>query len=129
MFDNSAYYGLKNPGFTTDIGYGMIDMMYPATGVNTVSGTIDPEFADAARLLNNGQPANDTYQNQQSEETNHNNKKSLIIKSLIGLAVIGAGAFGFYKFKTPIMNGLSKIAAPVKNFVTNMINKFKKPSP
>ena len=82
MFDNSAYYGLSNPAFTKDIGYGMIDMMYPSAGIDPVSGTVDIQPADVPPLVNNGQPNSDTFQSEGKS------KKGKIVRNvLIGFGV------------------------------------------
>jgi len=124
MFDNSAYYGLSNPAFTKDIGYGMIDMMYPSAGIDPVSGTVDIQPADVPPLVNNGQPNSDTFQSEGKSK-----KGKTVRNVLIGLGVAALAALGFYKFKTPIMNAAGKVTTPVKNFFTSLMNKFKKPSP
>ncbi len=134
MLDNSAYYGLQNPAFTKDIGYSMIDSMYPAAGINTLTGTIDLEPNQAANLLNKGQPANDTYTaNPENKVLKRNKEDNIVKKVFIALGLLAVGALAFFKCKAPVKNAISSIKNSANglwnkasNLASKVINKFKK---
>ncbi len=90
--DESIKYNLRNPAFTDDIGYSMINRMYP-TSINPMSGTIDNQLGDVK--LNNGQPEQDSYQ-----KTKRDSDKEIFKKLLIGGAAVVLAIFGFKKGKS-----------------------------
>ena len=134
MFDNSAYYGLQNPGFTKDIGRGFIDKMYP-TIIDPISGTLDYVLCDGASMINNGQPLTDVYRlhGENSRELKRDKQGNFIKKLFIGGAIIGLSALLLRKFKnvipTNLKTGASKAWNNVKAQVGKIFNKFKKTSP
>ena len=92
--DESIKYNLRNPAFTDDIGYSMINRMYPSS-VNPMSGTIDNQLGDVK--LNNGQPEQDSFQ-----KTKRDSDKEIFKKLLLGGAAVILAIFGFKKGKSLI---------------------------
>lgn len=126
MLDNSVYYGLQNPAFTKDIGYGMIDAMYPCTAdIDPVSGTVETLPVDAAAGINNGQPASDVFQ---SGNKNNPTKKHTL-RNILLLSGAAIAALAGFKFRKPIMAAAGKVVTPIKNFFNNLVHKSKTPSP
>ena len=109
--DQSIQYNLRNPAFLDDIGYSMIDKQFPV---------IDPNILGANPInspnvkINNGQPAQDEFNNSDKKSKS----KGIFKKAIIIGAIIGLGILGIKKGKS--------ILKSCKNFITKAIQKFKK---
>lgn len=120
MLNNSVYYGLNNPAFTNDVAGAMLEMMYPYS-LDKVSGTVDMMPIEAAQLMNIGQPAQDKYQtNPDNKELKRDKQEKVLKNILIGAAVLGISALGYFKFKAPVLKVINKVTTGTKNLYTNV---------
>ena len=131
--DESIKYNLRNPAFTDDIGYSMINRMYPGT-VNPITGTADSQIGNVN--LNSGQPQQDTYEKTQKSKDNDKIKKLLVGVGGVVLAILGfkKGKLIVNFVKGLFKNGIKLPSAKnilnnVKNFGTNIIDKVKNIGP
>lgn len=131
--DESIRYNLRNPAFSDDIGYSMINRMYPGM-VNPITGAPDLQIGNVN--INVGQPQEDTYENSQKSKDNDKIKKLLV-----GVGGLALAIFGFKKGKLIVnfvkglfKNGIKlpsgkKILNNIKAFGTNIIDKVKNITP
>lgn len=127
--DDSIKFNLRNPALTDDIGYSMINRMYPGT-VNPITGTIDNSLGDVN--FNNGQPAEDMFKQSQKDAD-----KQKFSKLLVGAVAVIAALFVFKKSsklsnfasgllkKTGINTAGTKILTKVKNIFSKGENGAK----
>lgn len=128
--DESIRYNLRNPAFTDDIGYSMINRMYPGV-IDPLTGTVNSQIGDVN--INLGQPQQDSYENTQKSADKEKFKKILIYGAGIALLI-----FGFKKGKALInlVKGLfsksgnastsgKSLLGKAKNLGANILNKVK----
>ena len=108
--DQSIQYNLRNPAFLDDIGYSMIDKQFPIIDPNIIGQN---PLNNPNVKINNGQPAQDEFNNSDKKKNKSLFKKALIIGAIVGLGILG------------IKKGKS-ILKSCKNFITKAIKRFKK---
>lgn len=124
--DQSIQYNLRNPAMVEDIGYSMINQMYPtmstdmpyAGGVPTLPGT----------QINPGQPTRDTFKPSKAQ------RESNFISKVLLLGAVALGGLFIYKKSGKIAGKIvdlakklgSKVVNTGKNIGSKIKAKFKK---
>ena len=123
--DQSVFYNLRNPAMVEDIGYSMINQMYPTTvGENAIA----PSAMLPGAKINPGQPKKDSY------ESDKVKRERGIIGKILLLAGLFIGGRYIYKNASRIVSKLgeigkklgNKISSGAKGITSKIVKKFKK---
>ena len=123
--DQSVFYNLRNPAMVEDIGYSMINQMYPTTvgDMPAATSTLLP-----GTQINSGQPKKDSFESDKVKT-----ERGIIGKILLLAGLFIGGKF-LYKNGKNLLSKLgniaqkigTKIAKSAKNTTSKIIKKFKK---
>ncbi len=123
--DQSIQYNLRNPAMVEDIGYSMINQMYPTMST-------DIPYAGAPALsgtqINPGQPSKDTFKPSKAQ------RESNFISKVLLLGAVALGGLFIYKKSGKIAGKIvdlakklgSKVVNTGKNIGSKIKAKFKK---
>ena len=113
--DQSILYNLRNPGFVEDVGYSMINQMFPTMSNDTI--VAQPQMLPNNTTMNPGQPQKDSYESPKVK------KERNFIKAVLLLGAIALG--GTYLYRKGSSVG-TKLISGGKNLFNKIISKFKK---